>query len=167
MHSACRYEAPWQRLGLEAVFGEIISFPPAADARRKHGIIKQFIMDRLVKNNDLRRKFKRTAEGADGKEHTVAVGNYAMVRVFMLVYFLDQAHDQQLIPHQIRLFRRKAQFKSSKALLETFAKDFIQVRVGRPACGVSARACVQQQEKLPRVAPLILSLLQRTHPDVA
>ena len=124
------YELCWLRLGLETVFGEIISFPAGATGRRRHAILKQFVVDRLIVNAELKRKFKRTVKGTTSKEFTVAAGNYALEKVFMLVFLLDHAHDQRFIPHQIRLFRKSAKFKSSRALLVTFAKEFLQVCAG-------------------------------------
>lgn len=121
------YEPAWLRLGLEIVFGEIVSFPPNASAGRKRSILKQFVVDRIINNAELKHKFKRTVKGTTSKEFTVAAGNYAMERIFMLVFFLDQAHLQRFIPHKIRLFRKTAKFKSSKKLLTTFAKEFLQV----------------------------------------
>ncbi|XP_016409806.1 abnormal spindle-like microcephaly-associated protein homolog [Sinocyclocheilus rhinocerous] len=112
----------WLRIGLETIYGELISLESNNDVMG----LAMFILGRLLWNPDLAAEFRHPKVPhlyRDG--HEEALSRFTLKKLILLVCFLDKAKESRLIEHDPCLFCMDAEFKSSKDLLLAFSRDFL------------------------------------------
>ncbi|XP_077440379.1 abnormal spindle-like microcephaly-associated protein [Vanacampus margaritifer] len=116
------YNPLWLRIGLETVFGELISLESNSDAMG----LAMFILQRLLWNPDLAADFRHPKVPHLYKDgHEEALSSFTLKKLLLLVCFLDKAKESRLIEHDPCLFCVDAEFKTSKDLLLAFSRDFL------------------------------------------
>uniref|UniRef100_A0A671PR28 Abnormal spindle-like microcephaly-associated protein homolog n=1 Tax=Sinocyclocheilus anshuiensis TaxID=1608454 RepID=A0A671PR28_9TELE len=116
------YNPLWLRIGLETIYGELISLESNSDVMG----LAMFILGRLLWNPDLAAEFRHPKVPhlyRDG--HEEALSRFTLKKLILLVCFLDKAKESRLIEHDPCLFCMDAEFKSSKDLLLAFSRDFL------------------------------------------
>ncbi|XP_052395479.1 abnormal spindle-like microcephaly-associated protein isoform X1 [Carassius gibelio] len=116
------YNPLWLRIGLETIYGELISLESNSDVMG----LAMFILGRLLWNPDLAAEFRHAKVPhlyRDG--HEEALSRFTLKKLILLVCFLDKAKESRLIEHDPCLFCMDAEFKSSKDLLLAFSRDFL------------------------------------------
>ncbi|NP_001116845.1 abnormal spindle-like microcephaly-associated protein [Danio rerio] len=116
------YNPLWLRIGLETIYGELISLESNNDVMG----LAMFILGRLLWNPDLAAEFRHSKVPhlyRDG--HEEALSRFTLKKLILLVCFLDKAKESRLIEHDPCLFCMDAEFKSSKDLLLAFSRDFL------------------------------------------
>ncbi|XP_073669678.1 abnormal spindle-like microcephaly-associated protein isoform X2 [Paramisgurnus dabryanus] len=112
----------WLRIGLETIFGELISLESNSDVVG----LAMFILGRLLWNPDIAAEYRHAKVPnlyRDG--HEEALSRFTLKKLILLVCFLDKAKESRLIQHDPCLFCMDAEFKSSKDLLLAFSRDFL------------------------------------------
>ncbi|XP_077390631.1 abnormal spindle-like microcephaly-associated protein [Festucalex cinctus] len=116
------YNPLWLRIGLETVFGELISLESNSDARG----LAMFVLQRLLWNPDIAAEFRHPKVPHLYKDgHEEALSSFTLKKLLLLVCFLDKAKESRLIEHDPCLFCVDAEFKTSKDLLLAFSRDFL------------------------------------------
>ncbi|XP_056303661.1 abnormal spindle-like microcephaly-associated protein [Danio aesculapii] len=116
------YNPLWLRIGLETIYGELISLESNNDVMG----LAMFILGRLLWNPDIAAEFRHSKVPhlyRDG--HEEALSRFTLKKLILLVCFLDKAKESRLIEHDPCLFCMDAEFKSSKDLLLAFSRDFL------------------------------------------
>ena len=116
------YNPLWLRIGLETVYGEILPLNSNSDLLS----LSRFLITRWLSNPDILSEFAHPSvphSYRDGCQD--ALNKFALKKFLELVYFLDIAKETKLIRHNPCLFHPDSQFKSSREVLLTFAKDFL------------------------------------------
>ncbi|XP_061595024.1 abnormal spindle-like microcephaly-associated protein [Cololabis saira] len=116
------YNPLWLRIGLETIFGELISLESNSDAVG----LAVFILQRLLWNPDIAAQFRHPRVPnlyRDG--HEEALSRFTLKKLLLLVCFLDKAKESRLIQHDPCLFCVDAEFKASRELLLAFSRDFL------------------------------------------
>ena len=75
------YKTQWLRIGLETVFGEIISREENTSLLKT---LKAFVLQRLLANEELKQAYKRKVAGLNDGSYAVALGN-EITRKFLLL----------------------------------------------------------------------------------
>ncbi|KAM3620124.1 uncharacterized protein V6R79_018615 [Siganus canaliculatus] len=116
------YNPLWLRIGLETIYGELISLESNSDALG----LAMFILQRLLWNPDIAAQFRHAKVPNLYKDgHEEALSRFTLKKLLLLVCFLDRAKESRLIEHNPCLFCLDAEFKSSKDLLLAFSRDFL------------------------------------------
>nr|XP_046247893.1 abnormal spindle-like microcephaly-associated protein [Scatophagus argus] len=116
------YNPLWLRIGLETIYGELISLESNNDALG----LAMFILQRLLWNPDIAAEFRHAKVPHLYKEgHEEALSRFTLKKLLLLVCFLDKAKESRLIEHNPCLFCLDAEFKTSKDLLLAFSRDFL------------------------------------------
>ncbi|KAM3876201.1 abnormal spindle-like microcephaly-associated protein [Diretmus argenteus] len=116
------YNPLWLRIGLETIFGELISLESNSDALG----LAVFILQRLLWNPDIAAEFRHAKVPNLYKDgHEEALSRFTLKKLLLLVCFLDKAKESRLIEHDPCLFCMDAEFKTSKDLLLAFSRDFL------------------------------------------
>ncbi|KAM9358495.1 abnormal spindle-like microcephaly-associated protein [Symphorus nematophorus] len=116
------YNPLWLRIGLETIYGELISLESNSDALG----LAMFILQRLLWNPDLAVEFRHAKVPHLYKDgHEEALSRFTLKKLLLLVCFLDKAKESRLIEHNPCLFCLDAEFKTSKDLLLAFSRDFL------------------------------------------
>uniref|UniRef100_A0A7N9AKA8 Assembly factor for spindle microtubules n=1 Tax=Mastacembelus armatus TaxID=205130 RepID=A0A7N9AKA8_9TELE len=116
------YNPLWLRIGLETIYGEMISLESNSDTLG----LAMFILQRLLWNADIAAQFRHPKVPHYYKEgHEEALSRFTLKKLLLLVCFLDKAKDSRLIEHDPCLFCVDAEFKTSKDLLLAFSRDFL------------------------------------------
>uniref|UniRef100_A0A4W6F7B8 Assembly factor for spindle microtubules n=1 Tax=Lates calcarifer TaxID=8187 RepID=A0A4W6F7B8_LATCA len=116
------YNPLWLRIGLETIFGELISLESNSDAMG----LAMFILQRLLWNPDIAAAFRHPKVPHLYKDgHEEALSRFTLKKLLLLVCFLDKAKESRLIEHDPCLFCVDAEFKTSKDLLLAFSRDFL------------------------------------------
>ncbi|XP_044056184.1 LOW QUALITY PROTEIN: abnormal spindle-like microcephaly-associated protein [Siniperca chuatsi] len=116
------YNPLWLRIGLETIYGELISLESNSDAVG----LAMFILQRLLWNPDIAAAFRHAKVPHLYKDgHEEALSRFTLKKLLLLVCFLDKAKESRLIEHNPCLFCLDAEFKSSKDLLLAFSRDFL------------------------------------------
>ncbi|XP_071342367.1 abnormal spindle-like microcephaly-associated protein [Trachinotus anak] len=116
------YNPLWLRIGLETIYGELISLESNSDALG----LAMFILQRLLWNPDLAAEFRHSKVPHLYKDgHEEALSRFTLKKLLLLVCFLDRAKESRLIEHDPCLFCVDAEFKTSKDLLLAFSRDFL------------------------------------------
>ena len=122
------YETPWLRLGLEVVFGEILSLPQTyrgSEATQWIKVIKTFIMERFLSDPEIiANKKKYTYHGTEDVTKT-ELRKHILKKFFSLVLFLDIARNNQMLTLPT-LFKKTSEIKSTKDYLSYFCKEFLK-----------------------------------------
>ncbi|XP_059197817.1 abnormal spindle-like microcephaly-associated protein [Centropristis striata] len=116
------YNLLWLRIGLETIFGELISLESNSDAVG----LAMFVLQRLLWNPDIAAEYRHAKVPhlyRDG--HEEALSRFTLKKLLLLVCFLDKAKESRLIEHDPCLFCLDAEFKTSKDLLLAFSRDFL------------------------------------------
>lgn len=116
------YNPLWLRIGLETIYGELMSLESNSDVVG----LAMFILGRLLWNPDIAAEYRHAKVPhlyRDG--HDEALSGFTLKKLILLVCFLDKAKESRLIEHDPCLFCMDAEFKSSKDLLLAFARDFL------------------------------------------
>ncbi|XP_053490536.1 abnormal spindle-like microcephaly-associated protein isoform X2 [Ictalurus furcatus] len=116
------YNPLWLRIGLETIFGELISLESNSDIMG----LAMFILGRLLWNPDIAAEFRHPKVPhlyRDGHEEMLS--RFTLKKLLLLVCFLDKAKESRLIEHDPCLFCMDAEFKTSKDLLLAFSRDFL------------------------------------------
>nr|XP_033478007.1 abnormal spindle-like microcephaly-associated protein [Epinephelus lanceolatus] len=116
------YNPLWLRVGLETIFGELISLESNSDVLG----LAMFILQRLLWNPDIAAQFRHSKVPHLYKDgHEEALSRFTLKKLLLLVCFLDKAKESRLIEHNPCLFCLDAEFKTSKDLLLAFSRDFL------------------------------------------
>ncbi|XP_071388056.1 abnormal spindle-like microcephaly-associated protein [Centroberyx affinis] len=116
------YNPLWLRIGLETIYGELISLESNGDALG----LAMFILQRLLWNPDIAAEFRHARVPHLYKDgHEEALSRFTLKKLLLLVCFLDKAKESRLIEHDPCLFCMDAEFKTSKDLLLAFSRDFL------------------------------------------
>ncbi|XP_068445776.1 abnormal spindle-like microcephaly-associated protein [Clinocottus analis] len=116
------YNPLWLRIGLETIFGELISLESNSDALG----LALFVLQRLLWNPDIAAQFRHAKVPNLYKDgHEEALSRFTLKKLLLLVCFLDKAKESRLIEHDPCLFCLDAEFKTSKDLLLAFSRDFL------------------------------------------
>ncbi|KAM4548144.1 abnormal spindle-like microcephaly-associated protein [Odontesthes bonariensis] len=116
------YNPLWLRIGLETIFGELISLESNSDALG----LAMFILQRLLWNPDIAAEFRHPRVPNLYKDgHEEALSRFTLKKLLLLVCFTDKAKESRLIEHDPCLFCVDAEFKASKDLLLAFSRDFL------------------------------------------
>lgn len=130
------YEMPWIRLGLEIVFGEIISlhsnarsgaFPCKSSCTKWKNAIKTFVLERLLANPDLVAQYTKQQLlcAAYDKKLRIQTRQHTLKKFLALVVLLDCAK-KNVILSLPTLFVRTAPVKSSKDIILTFSREIMR-----------------------------------------
>ncbi|TKS75147.1 Abnormal spindle-like microcephaly-associated protein -like protein [Collichthys lucidus] len=116
------YNPLWLRIGLETIYGELISLESNSDALG----LAMFVLQRLLWNPDIAAQFRHAKVPHLYKDgHEEALSRFTLKKLLLLVCFLDKAKESRLIEHNPCLFCLDAEFKTSKDLLLAFSRDFL------------------------------------------
>ncbi|KAM9211889.1 abnormal spindle-like microcephaly-associated protein isoform 2-T2 [Dugong dugon] len=116
------YNPLWLRIGLETVFGELISLEDNSDVTG----LAVFILNRLLWNPDIAAEYRHpTVPHLYRDGHEEALSKFTLKKLLLLVCFLDYAKISRLIDHDPCLFCKDADFKASKEILLAFSRDFL------------------------------------------
>ncbi|XP_045312633.1 abnormal spindle-like microcephaly-associated protein isoform X4 [Leopardus geoffroyi] len=116
------YNPLWLRIGLETIYGELISLEDNSDVTG----LAVFILNRLLWNPDIAAEYRHPSVPhlyRDG--HEEALSKFTLKKLLLLVCFLDYAKISRLIDHDPCLFCKDAEFKTSKEILLAFSRDFL------------------------------------------
>ncbi|XP_041134515.1 LOW QUALITY PROTEIN: abnormal spindle-like microcephaly-associated protein homolog [Polyodon spathula] len=116
------YNPLWLRIGLETIFGELVSLESNSDVLG----LAMFILSRLLWNPDIAAEYKHPKVPhlyRDG--HEEALSRFTLKKLLMLVCFLDRAKESRIIEHDPCLFCLDSEFKTTKDLLLAFSRDFL------------------------------------------
>ncbi|XP_055966704.1 abnormal spindle-like microcephaly-associated protein [Sorex fumeus] len=116
------YNPLWLRIGLETVFGELISLEDNSDVMS----LAVFILNRLLWNPDIAAEYRHpSVPHLYGDGHEEALSKFTLKKLLLLICFLDHAKISRLIDHDPCLFCKDAKFKTSKEILLAFSRDFL------------------------------------------
>lgn len=116
------YNPLWLRIGLETIYGEMISLESNSDVMG----LAMFILRRLLWNPDIAAEFRHAKVPNLYKDgHEEALSRFTLKKLLLLVCFLDKAKESRMIEHDPCLFCMDAEFKTSKDLLLAFSRDFL------------------------------------------
>uniref|UniRef100_A0A674A7H9 Assembly factor for spindle microtubules n=1 Tax=Salmo trutta TaxID=8032 RepID=A0A674A7H9_SALTR len=116
------YNPLWLRIGLETIYGEMISLESNSDVMG----LALFILKRLLWNPDIAAEFRHAKVPNLYKDgHEKALSRFTLKKLLLLVCFLDKAKESRMIEHDPCLFCMDAEFKTTKDLLLAFSRDFL------------------------------------------
>ncbi|XP_035189331.1 abnormal spindle-like microcephaly-associated protein isoform X2 [Oxyura jamaicensis] len=116
------YNPLWLRIGLETVYGELISLESNSDVMG----LAVFILNRLLWNPDIAAEYRHpTVPHLYREGHEEALSKFTLKKMLLLVCFLDCAKQSRLIDHDPCLFCKDAEFKTSKDILLAISRDFL------------------------------------------
>ncbi|KAM6962532.1 abnormal spindle-like microcephaly-associated protein [Aplochiton taeniatus] len=116
------YNPLWLRIGLETIYGEMMSLESNSDVMG----LALFILRRLLWNPDLAAEYRHANVPHLYKDgHEEVLSRFTLKKLLLLVCFLDKAKESRLIEHDPCLFCMDAEFKTSKDLLLAFSRDFL------------------------------------------
>jgi hypothetical protein len=130
------YEMPWIRLGLEIVFGEIISlhsnakaaaYPCKSNCSKWKNAIKTFVLERLLANPDLVAQYTKQQLlcAAYDKKLRMQTRQHTLKKFLALVILLDRAKKNVILPLPT-LFVSNAPVKCSKDVILTFSREIMR-----------------------------------------
>ncbi|KAG6445889.1 abnormal spindle-like microcephaly-associated protein homolog [Manduca sexta] len=116
------YNPLWLRIGLEAIYRTVLPLRSNSDIEG----LTTFIIQRMFKNPFLKNKHsKSSAPNMLLPAYMEAIKKFTLKKFFMLVFFLDQAKQKKLIPHDPCLFCRNAVCKESREIVIRFTRELI------------------------------------------
>ncbi|XP_012872750.1 PREDICTED: abnormal spindle-like microcephaly-associated protein, partial [Dipodomys ordii] len=116
------YNPLWLRIGLETIYGELISLEDNSDILG----LAVFILNRLLWNPEIAAEYRHpTVPHLYRDGHEEALSKFTLKKLLLLVCFLDHAKISRLIDHDPCLFCKDAEFKASKDILLAFSRDFL------------------------------------------
>ena len=123
------YEMPWIRLGLEIVFGKIISihkYPCKSNCPKWKAAIATFVREEMLTNQDIIDKSKQKLLVASEEEDLKSkLRKHVMKKFLSLILLLDSAKKNVilLLP---TLFVQNAPVKSSEEVIKTFCREIMK-----------------------------------------
>lgn len=116
------YNPLWLRIGLETIYGLVLPLKCNSDVEG----LTTFIIHRMFKNPHLKNKHsKSTAPNMLLPAYMEAIKKFTLKKFFTLVFFLDQAKQKKIIPHDPCLFCRNAVCKESREIILRFTRELI------------------------------------------
>lgn len=116
------YNPLWLRIGLEVIYGLVLPLRSNSDIEG----LTTFIVQRMFKNPFLKNKNSKSAvPNMLLPAYMEAIKKFTLKKFFMLVFFLDQAKQRKLIPHDPCLFCRNAICKESREIIIRFTRELI------------------------------------------
>lgn len=116
------YNPLWLRIGLETIFGELISLESNSDVMG----LALFVLNRLLWNPDIAAEYRHpTVPHLYRDGHEDALSKFTLKKLLLLVFFLDHAKQNRLIDHDPCLFCKDSDFKTSKDVLLAISRDFL------------------------------------------
>lgn len=116
------YNPLWLRIGLEAIYRTVLPLKSNSDIEG----LTTFIIQRMFKNPYLKNKHsKSSVPNMLLPAYMEAIKKFTLKKFFMLVFFLDQAKQKKLIPHDPCLFCRNAICKESREIVLKFTRELI------------------------------------------
>ncbi|XP_073975477.1 microtubule assembly factor abnormal spindle isoform X2 [Rhodnius prolixus] len=118
------YNPLWLRIGLETIYNQVIYVPSNGDSMSAliYFLKKYFLSDNhIIKKNTYS---KNTTYKMPNFKHEMNC--FIVFKFLALVFFLDKAKTERIMPYDPCLFRKSALIKESEALLNEFIKDFIK-----------------------------------------
>ncbi|KAK9496711.1 hypothetical protein O3M35_013008 [Rhynocoris fuscipes] len=137
------YNPLWLRIGLETIFNQIIQMPSKNSIAALIYFIKKHFLsdDEIIKKNTYSKStsykmpnFKRE------------MNNFIVFKFLTLVFFLDQAKTERLIPYDPCLFQKSALIKESEGILNEFIKDFIKCVGAQKRTLASVGYCLKHKQ---------------------
>lgn len=143
------YSVPWLRLGLETIFGRVItetslskSLGPESETQRlsgmrkrgskkitMKGLLKRFIIERVLSDSNVKAKYTQgkcmTPSGKFDVMYKDEMSRTALKRILLLVVFLDHAKAENIIHSSPLLFKKSAAAKSTKDFLGLLCSEYI------------------------------------------
>ena len=141
------YEYQWLRLGLEVVFGQVISIPMSKASTTKIAVMKRrstipcvsgcskwkvalksFIQDYLLSDTDIMTKQfdkQKLLYAAQERKMKELLRRHLLKKFFALVCFLDTARTTELMAKAC-LFQSTAEYKSSQEVIAAFCRLFLK-----------------------------------------
>ncbi|XP_044752707.1 protein abnormal spindle [Coccinella septempunctata] len=116
------YNPLWLRIALETIYREKLKLISNSDMLG----LSKFLYERFFKDRLLLRKHKTV----HNPKYNVDIKKFMLKRFFSIVYFLDKAKMNTLIPHDPCLFRKNSTVKESREMLIHFTRDAITAAVG-------------------------------------
>ncbi|XP_033731928.1 LOW QUALITY PROTEIN: abnormal spindle-like microcephaly-associated protein homolog [Pecten maximus] len=112
----------WLRIGLETVYGEMIQMQNNSDVIS----MSRFIVTRLLSNPDIASQYCHpTVPHLYRDGYAEAIAQHLLKKFFMLIFFLDKAKSHRLINHDPCLFCKDSEYKSTKAMLIQFSRNYL------------------------------------------
>ncbi|XP_068632187.1 protein abnormal spindle [Battus philenor] len=116
------YNPLWLRIGLEAIYGQVLPLRSNSDIEG----LTMFIIQRMFKNPYLKSKnSKSSAPNMLLPAYMEAIKKFTLKKFFLLVFFLDKAKQKKLISHDPCLFCRNAVCKESREVVIRFTRELI------------------------------------------
>lgn len=140
------YSTPWLRLGLEIIFGEVISnmssgkplSPMKSNSTDSlhsqksssvRAVLRQYIKDRVLSDPDLLLKYTggkcKVPSGRFEKMYKIELRRHTLGIVLILIVFLDAAKNMDLIESSPLLFNKNGMIKSTKEFLDVLCRDYL------------------------------------------
>ena len=117
------YNPLWLRIGLETIYGELISLGNNSDVLG----LSRFLVTRLLSNPEILAEWAHPSVPHSYRDgHQEALNRFALKKFLELVYFLDAAKEARMIRMNPCLFCPDSELKSSREMLLTFSKEFLQ-----------------------------------------
>ncbi|XP_035230468.1 abnormal spindle-like microcephaly-associated protein homolog, partial [Stegodyphus dumicola] len=116
------YNPLWLRIGLETIYGEIITLQSNCDVIG----LSRFIIHRFLSNPEIVEKYSHPSvinyyrEGYEDE-----LKRFVLKKFLILVFFLDAAKSSHLIEHNPCLFCKNSLYKSSRDFLLTFSREYL------------------------------------------
>lgn len=131
------YELQWLRLGLEVVFGEIISLPNkstsiecTSDNKQWKNTIKSFISQRMLANTEISSQFTKNMliNVKQEKKMKNLLRRHLLAKFLSVILLLDNIRTVSgaCILNIPTIFMKNASIKSSKDMLNKFCRDFLK-----------------------------------------
>nr|XP_022909271.1 abnormal spindle-like microcephaly-associated protein homolog [Onthophagus taurus] len=111
------YNPLWLRIGLETIYNVRIPLHSNSDIMG----LSVFISQHYFKDSYLLKKYKTP----HSPKYSIELKKLVLKKFLSLVYFLDQAKQKQLIPHDPCLFSKNAPFKESREIVLKFSRDLV------------------------------------------
>ncbi|XP_028394821.1 abnormal spindle-like microcephaly-associated protein homolog [Dendronephthya gigantea] len=117
------YNSLWLRIGLETIYGEILTLHSNNDIVG----LKRFLKRRFLANPDVSKEYRHpTVAEAYRPGYYEALKKFTLKKFLLLILFLDKAKLTRLIDHDPCLFNKDAEYKSSRFLLLSFSRDYLK-----------------------------------------
>ncbi|XP_063422495.1 abnormal spindle-like microcephaly-associated protein homolog [Mytilus trossulus] len=112
----------WLRIGLETTFGEMIMIQNNGDVIG----LSRFIITRVLGNPDVACEFSHpSVPHLYSRGYAEAISRHLLKKFLILVFFLDHAKSNRLVPQDPCLFCKDAEYKTCKTMLIEFSRDYL------------------------------------------
>eukprot|EP00794_Sanderia_malayensis_P015899 gene15899-17499_t len=116
------FNSLWLRIGIEVVFGEIIPMQSNNDVAS----LAKFIQRRLLANPDIAAEYSHpSVPGLFKPGYVKTLGKFTLKKLLLAIVFMDCAKTSRLISHDPCLFRKDAEFKTTRDMLLCFSRNYL------------------------------------------